>query len=115
MYKSVYELSRDQFDELKSNFFWGEDTPEHLKYNAIGLPALFPGDIPDRTVADYYDGIDFVDDDFLSAPGIPWMDDVMGFYEMIRPDGRGYWRRWLTESKAREYEKAGYIIRRYEE
>lgn len=65
----VKELSRDQLDELKEAYFWGEDTLEIPKYNALGLPALFPGDIPDAVIFDYYTGIYFVNDDFCCTAG----------------------------------------------
>lgn len=112
MYKSVYELSEDQFAELKSNFFWGEDTPEELKYTSIGLPALFAGDIPDSVICEYYAHVSFVDDDFCSAPGDPWTDSRLGFYQIYRKDGSHCFCQWLTGTKAREWEKAGYVLRR---
>lgn len=65
----VRELNRDQLNELKSAYFWGEDTLEIPKYNALGLPALFPGDIPDAVIFDYYAGIYFVNDDFSCTAG----------------------------------------------
>lgn len=61
---TVYELSRDQLDELKEHYFWGEETVHIPKFNHLGLPALFAGDIPDNVIFDYYAGIDFVNDDF---------------------------------------------------
>jgi len=66
---TVHELNRDQLDELKNNYFWGEETINIPKYNSIGLPTLFPGDIPDSVIYDYYAGIDFVDDDFFCTCG----------------------------------------------
>ena len=69
MYKSVYELSRDQLDELKSAYFWGEDTAHIPKFDSSGRPALFAGDIPDSVIYDYYSGISFVDDDFSCTAG----------------------------------------------
>ena len=68
---TVYELSRDQLDELKSHFFWGEETADFPKLNEIGLPALFPDDIPDATVFRYYVGIEFVNDDFACTADLP--------------------------------------------
>ena len=65
----VRELNRDQLEELKSAYFWGEDTLEIPKYDALGLPALFPGDIPDAVIFDYYAGICFVNDDFCCTAG----------------------------------------------
>lgn len=70
MHKSVYELSRDQLDELKSNYFWGEDTLTIPKFDSIGLPALFPSDIPNSVIFNYYKDISFVDDDFSCTAGM---------------------------------------------
>ena len=64
---SVYELSRDQLDELKSNYFWGDSYTS--VNNAAGLPCLFPGDIPDAVIFREYDGICFVPDDFFCTAG----------------------------------------------
>lgn len=89
MCKSVYDLSRDQFDELKSAYFWSDDTPPENLVTAAGLPALFPKDIPDDVIATFYNDVSFVDDDFSSAPGIPWTDSRLGFYETTYPDGGG--------------------------
>ena len=61
---TVYELTREQLDELKNAYFWGEDTAHIPKFNALGLPALFPDDIPDSVILRHYSGIDFVPDDF---------------------------------------------------
>ena len=69
VYKTVYELTREQLEELKSDYFWGEDTAHIPKFNSIGLPALFPGDIPDEVIFEYYDGISFTNDDFFSTAG----------------------------------------------
>ena len=65
----VFELSRDQLEELKSAYFWGEDTTEIPKYDSLGRSALFPGDIPDAVIFDYYAAIDFVNDDFYCTAG----------------------------------------------
>lgn len=110
MYKSVYELSRDQFDELKSNYFWSEETAHIPKYSNVGEPALFYGDIPDNVICEYYAGVSFVDDDFSSPAGIPWTDSQLKFYEIRSADGKTYAQQWLTGAEAREHEKAGYIV-----
>ena len=114
MYKNVYQLSRDQFDELKSAYFWGEDTDDIPKLDRLGLPALFPGDIPDKVIVEYYAEISFVDDDFSSPAGIPWTDNRLGFYEMISPKG-SYFRLWMTAAKAAEYRRGGYTVSLYRE
>lgn len=65
----VRDLSRDQLDELKEAYFWGEDTAHIPKFNRLGLPALFPGDVPDSVIFEYYAGIHFVNDDFSCTAG----------------------------------------------
>lgn len=69
---NVHELNRDQLDELKAAYFWGDDY-DPTTTNAEGLPVLFPGDIPDRVIYRVFAGIDFVPDDF--APPAPFLDD----------------------------------------
>ena len=64
---TVKELNRDQIDELKNNYFWGDETAAIPKYNSAGLPALFPGDIPDSVIFEYYSYIYFVNDDFFCS------------------------------------------------
>lgn len=68
MYMTVYDLSQDQLDELKSAYFWSDDTQETI-YCGDGLPVLFPGDIPDDVIYREYDGILFVNDDFSCTAG----------------------------------------------
>lgn len=65
----VRELNRDQLEELKSNYFWSDETVHLPKFDHLGRPALFPGDIPDAVIFDYYAGICFVNDDFFSTAG----------------------------------------------
>lgn len=65
---TVYELSRDQLDELKSAYFWDENTGP--VYDADGLPALFPGDIPDKTIYHIFAYTYFVNDDFFCTADI---------------------------------------------
>lgn len=64
MYMSVYDLSREQLDELKAAYFWNPDTQETI-YGGDGLPVLFPGDIPDDVIFREYDGSSVVPDDFF--------------------------------------------------
>ena len=45
------ELNRDQLDELKNAYFWGEDTAHIPKFDHLGQPALFAGDIPDSVIS----------------------------------------------------------------
>lgn len=70
MYKSVYDLTRDQLDELKSAYFWSDETAHISKYDHLDRPALFSGDVPDNVIFDYYSGISFVNDDFCCTAGM---------------------------------------------
>lgn len=65
----VTELTRDQLDELKEAYFWGEDTAHIPKYDYLGRPALFAGDVPDAVIFEHYAGIAFVNDDFSCTAG----------------------------------------------
>ena len=64
---TVYELTRDQLNELKSAYFWSEDYKN--VDNSAGLPCLFPLDIPDAVIYNMYNGYDFVPDDFFCTAG----------------------------------------------
>ena len=64
----VRELSRDQLDELKYNYYYSDDyDPKIVMEN--GLPPLFPSDIPDWVIFALYRGIEFVNDDFSCTAG----------------------------------------------
>lgn len=67
MYKSVYELNRDQLDELKWNYFYSDDYKpclcKHWHTDEL-VPVLFPWEIPDEVIFEQFSGISFVDDDF---------------------------------------------------
>lgn len=58
----VHDLNSRQMEELKSVFFWGDETmslvPEDV-WNAE--------DIPDEVIFEHYAGIDFVDNDFFCS------------------------------------------------
>ena len=56
---TVQDLSRVQLDELKQNYFWGEDTEDMVPEDITS-----PEEIPDEIIFEYYAGIHFVDDDF---------------------------------------------------
>lgn len=64
MSKSVYDLTRDQLDELKAAYFWDDDAQD-----AIPEDCTSPDEIPDEIILDHYNGIDFVDDDFFCTAG----------------------------------------------
>ena len=68
----VHELSRDQLNELKSNYFWSDEClgcmyPHWLTGELV--PVLFPGDIPDEVIFTKYAGVSFVNDDFACTAG----------------------------------------------
>ena len=63
MYKTVYDLNRDETNELKWAYFYSDEYDNTLVNNAT-LPILFPGDIPDSVIVEHYDGISFVEEDF---------------------------------------------------
>ena len=61
---NVRELTQDQLSELKSDYFYN-----HLDdYNMIG-DCCFYWELSDELIFDYYDGIDFVSDDFGCSAG----------------------------------------------
>jgi hypothetical protein len=66
MYKSVYELSREQLDELKETFFY----TDYASCKPVGINAETPDEIPDEIIFEWYDGISFVNDDFSCTAGM---------------------------------------------
>jgi hypothetical protein len=77
---TVYDLTRDQLDELKESLFYQflDDDDEQpfaiidpiLKKIAPDLlNADFPDEIPDNVIFQVYDGINFVNDDFFCTFG----------------------------------------------
>lgn len=63
MYRSVYELTPDEINELKWAYFYSDEYDNTLINNAR-LPILFPADIPDEIIFEHYCGIIFVEEDF---------------------------------------------------
>lgn len=61
VYKNVYELSREQIEELKFAYFYQllETDPEVLE----GIDNFLG--IPDDVIYEHYEGIGFVDEDFF--------------------------------------------------
>lgn len=57
-YMSVYELSKEQFEELKDSYFYTVD--DFYDY---------PSKIPDSVVKEHYKDICFVNDDFFCTAG----------------------------------------------
>jgi hypothetical protein len=61
---NVKELNQDQLSELKSDYFYNHLTEEE-QYN---LYCCY-WEIPDDIIFNFYDGIDFVTDDFFCTAG----------------------------------------------
>lgn len=61
---TVYDLNRDQLDELKNALFWSDD-PETAEI--LGDDIATPEQIPDDIIFQHYAGIDFVNDDFFCS------------------------------------------------
>lgn len=58
---TVYELNRDQLNQLKWAFFYDDD-PETSEI--LGDNISFPEQIPDDIIFSHYADIHFVNDDF---------------------------------------------------
>lgn len=59
MYRTVYDLTRDELDELKDALFWSDETDEEI------LDGIeYPWEIPDDVVLHHFEGISFVEEDF---------------------------------------------------
>ena len=53
---TVEQLNENEINELKANLFWQEN---------YDLPFLYPEDIPNKIIFDFYNGIGFVKGDFF--------------------------------------------------
>lgn len=60
MYKTVYDLDKEELNELKDSMFWADDVDEEI-LNGIN----YYWEIPDEVIYNYYNGISFVDEDFM--------------------------------------------------
>ena len=60
MYKMVQDLSRDELNELKSSFFYQDETQD-INEGTFSTPE----DIPDKIIFEHYDGVCFVEEDFF--------------------------------------------------
>lgn len=58
-YKTVFDLSRDELNELKEAFFFNDETQSIIE-NEFTSPL----DIPENIIFNHYKEICFVDDDF---------------------------------------------------
>lgn len=65
MYKSVYDLTRDQLEELKQAY------AVQLHNDDISWGELADAqEIPDDIILEHYDGISFTNDDFFCTAGM---------------------------------------------
>lgn len=62
---SVYELSREQLDELKEHFF----CTDYEACKPVGVNADCPDDVPDEIIFEWYSDTIFVNDDFFCTMG----------------------------------------------
>ena len=61
MYKTVYDLSEQERNELKSVYYY-----QLMDDDADLLEGIdYPEEIPDETIFEHYEGICFTDDDFF--------------------------------------------------
>ena len=60
MYKMVRDLSRDELNELKSSFFYQDET-QNINEGTFSTPEK----IPDEIIFEHYDGVCFVEEDFF--------------------------------------------------
>ena len=65
---TVEELSREQLDELKFNYFFSDDYDQKIVMEN-GLPPLFPSDIPDWVIFALYRNVEFAKVDFSCTAG----------------------------------------------
>lgn len=69
MYRTVYDLTRAELDELKESYYYqlmdnDEEVVfplEHIDYIDVATPS----DIPDDVIFEHYSGINFTVDDFF--------------------------------------------------
>lgn len=59
---TVQDLNRAQLDELKTAYFWSDETQDIIPDDITS-----PEQIPDEIIFNYYDRVCFVDDDFFSS------------------------------------------------
>lgn len=60
MYKTVYDLTQEELNELKAAYFFADDIDDEILGDISSLE-----DIPNDFILNYYNGISFTDDDFF--------------------------------------------------
>lgn len=58
---TVYELNREQLNQLKTAYFWGDETQDSIPDNIIS-----PDQIPDDIIFHHYADIYFESEDFFN-------------------------------------------------
>lgn len=58
----VQDLNREQLDELKTSYFWQDETQDILPDD-----ITFPEQIPDDIIFEHYDGVCFASDEEIVA------------------------------------------------
>ena len=59
---TTYDLTRDQLDQLKQDFVFDAFRNDGKCCSYMSLACS--SDVPDAIIHDYYEGMDFTDDDF---------------------------------------------------
>lgn len=59
---TTYDLTSDQLDQLKQDFVF--DAFERAGIGVSYMSLACSSDVPDAIVHDFYEGVDFTDDDF---------------------------------------------------
>lgn len=67
MYKTVYDLTAEELDELRANLFLDAKMDDEI----LGDISSYD-EIPDDVVLAHYDGIMFTEDDFFCNTGLPF-------------------------------------------
>lgn len=70
---TVYDLTQDEKEELKSNLFWGASEADNLDQQEKKTldQAKTCADIPDAIIFSAYSGYEFVKDDFFCNTVLP--------------------------------------------
>lgn len=67
MIKTIYDLTPDELNELKTAYFYNPENDD-----IIPDDIYFPEQIPDDIIYTYYDDITFTDDDFFCNIHLPF-------------------------------------------
>jgi len=62
MYRTVYDLTREELNELKDSYFWSDDPDVQEILEESGID--YPWQIPDDVIFHNYEDFAFVEEDF---------------------------------------------------